>query len=242
MLAAVQFLTRLPVPSGEYALEKALGWMPAVGLALGAALAVFDVGLAWLGTPSLVGSALLVVGLLAVTGGLHADGLMDTCDAVFVHATQERRLEIMRDPRMGAFGVIGLVSVVVLKISALDALSGLTRIQLLVVAPTVGRWAIVLLATAFPYGRVTGLGAPLKAAANARVVVLAGLLPVLACVVAGPVGIMAGVVAALAAYALGRWLMSLLPGLTGDCYGAACELTETLVWLTGALVAPRLAQ
>lgn len=215
--------------------------MPAVGLGLGGILALGDLGLHALGAPSLVASAVLVVGLLLMTGGLHADGLVDTCDAVFVHATPERRLEIMRDPRVGAFGLIGLISVVVLKISAVDALPGLTRTQLLVVAPTLGRWAIVLLATVFPYGRATGLGAPLKAAASVQVVLSAGVLPLVVCVVAGPVGMLAGVVGALGAYALGRWLTSLLPGLTGDCYGATCELTEMLVWLSGALLVPRLA-
>src|SRR5205085_576009 len=106
---------------------------------------------------------LLVVLLLVATGGLHADGLMDTCDAVFVHASAERRLEIMRDPRVGAFGVIGLLSVVLLKVASLEALpANLSRLGLLVLAPTLGRWAIVFLSTVFPYGRERGLGAPLK--------------------------------------------------------------------------------
>ena len=236
MLAAVQFLTRIPVPRGEYRLEAALVWMPAVGLALGGLLAVVDLALRWLMVPSLLESAILVVVLLAITGGLHADGLMDTCDAAFGHATPERRLEIMRDPRVGAFGVMGLVSVLLLKVAALDALS-IGRLQLLVLAPTVGRWAIVLLAVLFPYGREQGLGAPLKAAATPRAMLVASVVPLAACIAAGPVGLVAGGVAIFVAYAVGRSLMTLLPGLTGDCYGAACELSETLVWLTGALLA-----
>jgi adenosylcobinamide-GDP ribazoletransferase len=235
LLAAVQFLTRIPVPRGEYRLEGALVWMPIVGLGLGAILAACDAGLRWLGVPSLLTSALLVVGLLAMTGGLHADGLMDTCDAVFGHATPERRLEIMRDPRVGAFGVMGLASILLLKVTALDALSG-ERLQLLVVGPTVGRWAIVLLVGLFPYGRASGLGAPLKSAATPRALLLASVLPVVVCAISGPLGAVSACVALLGAYALGRWLVTLLPGLTGDCYGAACELSETLVWLTGAVI------
>jgi adenosylcobinamide-GDP ribazoletransferase len=234
-LAAVQFLTRIPVPSGNYRLASAVVWLPLIGALLGVVLALVDLGLRWLGVPSLLNSTLLVVLLLVLTGALHADGLMDTCDAVFSHATPERRLEIMRDPRAGAFGVVGLVCVVALKIASLDALSPSVRPGLLILAPTLGRWSIVLLATVFPYGRPGGLGAPLKAAATPFVLALASLLPLIGCVLLGPLGLLAGGLAGVTALAAGRWLVSQLPGLTGDCYGAICELVEAVVWLGSAL-------
>ncbi len=133
---------------------------------------------------------------------------------------------------------MGLVCVVALKIAALD---GLPRPALIWLAPALGRWAIVLLATVYPYGRVEGLGAPLKAAATPSKLAFASVLPLAACIVAGPLGPIAGLLAALSALAFGRWLLRLLPGLTGDCYGAACELVEALVWLSGALILPRVA-
>jgi adenosylcobinamide-GDP ribazoletransferase len=162
---------------------------------------------------------------------------MDTCDAVFGHASPERRLEIMRDPRVGAFGVVGLVCVVALKIAAISALPTGLRPQALVLAPTLGRWAIVLLATVFPYGREHGLGAPLKVAATPRTLALASLLPLAGCIALGPVGVVCGLLAVAVALGLGRWLMRLLPGLTGDNYGAACELVEATVWLSAAPLA-----
>jgi adenosylcobinamide-GDP ribazoletransferase len=165
---------------------------------------------------------------------------MDACDAVFGHATPDRRLEIMRDPRVGAFGVMGFASVILLKVSALDALQTPSRLGLLILAPTVGRWSIVLLATVFPYGRASGLGAPLQAAATPQRLLVASLVPILACLLSGVTGIVAGGIAALAALVLGRWLLALLPGLTGDCYGAVCEVTESVVWLGGAVLLPRL--
>jgi adenosylcobinamide-GDP ribazoletransferase len=235
LLGALQFLTRLPVP-GIYALDEALVWLPVVGFLLGAILAAAFYALRWLGASSLLEGTVLVVLLLALTGALHADGLMDTLDAVFAHATPERRLEIMRDPRAGAFGVVGLVCVVALKIAALDSLP---RPALIWLAPCLGRWAIVLLATVYPYGRLEGLGAPLKAAATPRALALASALPLAVCIIAGVPGLVCGAIAAIAALAFGRWLVRLLPGLTGDCYGAACELVETAVWLGGALVAAR---
>jgi adenosylcobinamide-GDP ribazoletransferase len=235
--SALQFLTRIPVPRGAYRLEDSVVWLPVVGLALGAILAGVDWTLRSLVVDQLVVSTLVVVLLLVLSGALHADGLMDTCDAVFGHASPEKRLEIMRDPHVGAFGVVGLVCIVALKIAAVHALPTALRLQLLVLAPTLGRWAIVLLATAFPYGRQSGLGAPLKAAATPRVLILASLLPLAGCIASGPVGALCGLLAAAVALGLGRWLMRLLPGLTGDSYGAACELVEATVWLSAAPLA-----
>ncbi|HLZ32017.1 MAG TPA: adenosylcobinamide-GDP ribazoletransferase [Chloroflexota bacterium] len=235
--SALQFLTRIPVPPGEYRLESAVAWLPVVGFLLGGILAGADFGLRWLQVSSLVGSTVLVVLLLVLSGALHADGLMDTCDAVFGHASPARRLEIMRDPHTGAFGIVGLVCVLALKIAAIDALPAAIRPPLLVLAPGLGRWSIVLLATVFPYGRPGGLGAPLKASATPRAFLTASVLPIAGCLLLGPVGVVCGVVAAASALAAGRWLMRLLPGLTGDCYGAVCEVVETVVWLCAAPLA-----
>ena len=241
LLGALAFLTRLPVPAMESRLENTVVWLPVVGVLLGAMLAIVDLGLRALPVSSLVISTVLVVLWLLLTGALHADGLMDTFDAVFSHATPERRLEIMRDPRSGAFGVVGIVSILVLKIASLDALPVGVRVGSLVLAPTLGRWAIVLLATAFPYGRPSGMGAPLKMAATPRALALASLVPILACAVMWPWGPLLGALAAVAVLLLGRWLVSLLPGLTGDCYGAGCEIVETVVLLAAGPLAHVLA-
>jgi adenosylcobinamide-GDP ribazoletransferase len=241
LLVAVQFLTRIPVPEGEHSLGTAIAWFPLVGFLMGGVLALIDLGLRWLQVGPLLESTAVVVLLLGLSGAIHADGLVDTCDAAFVHASPERRLEIMRDPRTGVFGVVGLVCIVALKIAALEGLPSASRTALVWLAPGLGRWSIVLVATIFPYGRVSGLGAPLKSAATPRKLALASLLPALACALAGPIGVLVGVLGALVAWGLGRWLMRLLPGLTGDCYGAVCEVVETCVWLGGALVLPRFA-
>jgi adenosylcobinamide-GDP ribazoletransferase len=241
LLSALAFLTRLPVPLGDARLEHAVVWLPVVGVMLGGILALVDIGLRALAVSPLVDSAILVVLLLLLTGALHADGLMDTCDAVFSHATPQRRLDIMRDPRSGAFGVVGIVCIVVLKVASIEALPVAARVGSLVLAPTLGRWAIVLLATVFPYGRPTGLGAPLKAAATRRTLALASLAPVVVCALVWPYGPVLGALAIATALLLGRWLVSLLPGLTGDCYGAGCEIVETVVLLAAAPLARLLA-
>ncbi|HEY1296284.1 MAG TPA: adenosylcobinamide-GDP ribazoletransferase [Chloroflexota bacterium] len=238
-VGALQFLTRFPLPATENGLGEALGWLPLVGLLMGAVLGLVELGMQWLSLSPLLASTVIVVLLLAISGALHADGLMDTCDAVFGHASPERRLEIMRDPRTGAFGVAGLVSIVALKIAALASLPWPARLGFIVLAPCLGRWSIVLVTVLFPYGRPTGLGAPLKAAASPKILALASVVPVVACAVVGPPGLAAGLIALVVAVGIGRWLMTLLPGLTGDCYGATCEVVETVVWLSGALLLPR---
>jgi adenosylcobinamide-GDP ribazoletransferase len=233
LFAALQFLTRIPVPRGDYKLEHAYVWLAPVGLLLGAILALADIALRALPLSSLLISVLLVVLWEALTGALHADGLMDTCDAVFGHAEPDRRLDIMRDPHTGAFGVVGIVCMLLLKVAAVEALPTSTRPQALVLAPTLVRWSIALLSAAFPYGRPGGLGAPLKAAATPRRLAVATLVALLACLAAWPIGSVLGAAVLVLAWLLGSALMRVLPGLTGDCYGAVCEVVETVV-LVGA--------
>jgi adenosylcobinamide-GDP ribazoletransferase len=240
-LSAVQFLTRLPVPVRAFDLRAAVPWFPAVGLLLGAILALADLALHQLGTPGLLASTSSVVLLLVLTGALHADGVMDTCDAIFAHATPDRRLEIMRDPRVGSFGVVGLVSLVALKIASLDALPETSRWLLLLLAPAVGRWCIILLAATLPYGRLGGSGEPLKQGATPLMVGLGSLTPVVVALAGGPLAMLSGVVAVALSLVIGRWLSGLLPGLTGDCYGALCEFAEMMVWFSAALVWRQLA-
>jgi adenosylcobinamide-GDP ribazoletransferase len=236
MLRAVAFLTRIPVPGvGGGGLEAGAVWFPLVGALLGALLALADLGLRQVGVASLFASVLVVALLLALSGALHADGLMDTCDAVFAHASPERRLEIMRDPRVGSFGVAGFVAVVLIKVAAVDALPGQTRWLGLVTAPVLGRWAILLAAFLFPAARPTGSGARLKTAVSARALAVATLVPLVACAALWPAGPIIGLAVTGLVWQLGRWLTRLLGGLTGDCYGALCEVAEALAWL---LIAP----
>ncbi len=230
-LAAVQFLTRLPVPArlvGAGDFGASVAWFPVVGLLLGAIVAGADALLRRLTLDPLVVSALVVVLLLWLTGALHADGLSDTADAVFAHATPERRLEIMRDPRAGSFGVAAIASVLLVKVAAVAALPDGSRAATLLVVPSLGRWAIVVAATLFPYGRATGLGAPVKRAARPAGLALPTFVTLAASLLLGWPGLVLAALSATATVLVGLWLLGKLPGLTGDSYGAICELVETL--------------
>jgi adenosylcobinamide-GDP ribazoletransferase len=211
--------------------DVALAWFPVVGALLGLLLAAADLALRAVDASALVNSVALVVLLLLLSGALHADGLMDTCDAAFVPASPARRLEILHDPHVGAFGVVGLVAVILLKVAAVEALPTSLRSVSLILGPTLGRWAIVLAAAWFPSARPDGSGVLVQRAASARRVLLATLVAVAVSGHLWPIGPALALVAALGTWLLGRWLSGLLTGLTGDCYGAICEVTEALVWL-----------
>jgi adenosylcobinamide-GDP ribazoletransferase len=182
--------------------------------------------------PREVRAALLLIAMIALTRALHLDGLIDCCDGLFGGFTPERRLEIMRDSRVGAFGVLGAVAFLLLRYANLVALADDWRLIGLLLPPTLGRWAMALAIVGFPYVRATGMGAAFKSAARPWYLALATV------VAAGsslgiwlPWGVGALLLAALVALAAARFMVGRLGGLTGDCYGAINELVEALVLL-----------
>jgi adenosylcobinamide-GDP ribazoletransferase len=246
---AVQFLTAVPVPvsvaAGPKELGRSLALFPLVGGLLGLALAGVDWALLRV-LPVPVATVLVLIAGTLLTGGLHLDGLMDTCDGVFGGRTRERRLEIMRDSRVGSYGVLAGALQLLLKYAALVALPGGWRWVGLVLALTYGRWAMAAATWAFPYARAEGLGSGFKAGMNATVMVVATALAIgIAWLAGGGAYVWVRLVAmalfaamALLAWAVAAWLARKVGGLTGDCYGAINEVVEsaTLVGLLVALV------
>ena len=110
----VGFFTRLPVPKIEYSEEsysRAVKFIPLVGLVIGAILVLAELLLLALNAPALICGAILLTIYIFLTGGLHFDGLADTCDGVFSGRTREQALEIMKDSRLGVFGALGIFTV-----------------------------------------------------------------------------------------------------------------------------------
>lgn len=237
-LAALRFLTVLPLPTSPPSPEElahAPGYFPLVGFLIGLALAVLDAALR-LFLPDSVVAALLIVALLAITGGLHIDGLADTCDGVFSNATPEERLEIMRDSCTGSFGVAGVATVLLVQYAALTNIAPGGRAEALVLMATLSRWAMSYALAAFPYARASGLGAPFRQGPP-HWLGIATISCGLACLLLlrGAWGLPLLVVVWAATWGLARLLLQRLPGLTGDTYGAINEAIQALVLL--ALVA-----
>jgi adenosylcobinamide-GDP ribazoletransferase len=226
---ALAFLTVIPVrarmESGS--LGSAAAWFPAVGalVGLGAGAVRFAT------EPALgpgVAAVLAAVALVALTGALHQDGLADCADALGVRGGRERRLAVMRDSTVGAFGILALVLWAVLLVAVLAALPRHQTIQTLVLAGATGRWGAVLHAAAVPPARRDGLGAafaprPASVAVATGVVIIAALL---LRQLAGLATLGACVVVTLAVSA---WARRSLGGRTGDTLGATVALTEVLV-------------
>ena len=237
-LVAVSFLTLLPVGVSDPTdaeISRSRGWYPIVGLLYGLALAAAAfIWLLALAVPPFepVLPALMVAMMALGNRFLHLDGLMDFCDAMWGGHTVERRLEIMRDSRVGSFAVAGCVSVLLVKFAALQSLLPIVPgFFALVLFPMLSRWSMTLLLTVFPYGRQAGIGTAFASSGRPWLATGFALLTVAAgaWLLLGPVGIVALVVVSLASLLMGRWASRRLGGgLTGDCYGAVNEIMEAL--------------
>ena len=231
LLAAIAFLTRIPVGGGSFEIGAGAALFPLVGAGVGAAVGGTAYGLAHV-VPALVAAgAALAVGAL-LTGALHLDGLADTADGLGARS-REAALAIMRDHAIGTYGTVALVLDLLVKAAALAALAGRSRVVLeALAAGALSRAVPVVLGLLLPDVRREGAGAVFRVTPGAAVVavVLAAALAVRA----GPLLI---VVAAAAALLVGAWFRRWLGGRTGDTLGAATELVETTVLAAAAALA-----
>lgn len=244
LLAAIRLLTVLPLPIRPPTAQELAGagsYFPVVGLLIGLAMAAVALPLNLL-LPQPVVAALLLVLLLGITGGLHVDGLADTCDGFFCNAeSPARRLEIMRDSRVGGYGVAGVVSLLLVQYASIASLSAGGLTASLVLMATLSRWAMTYALVAFPYARSEGMGTPLQPTSRPLTLLGATLFTLAASVLlAGAAGVLLLAVVWLGTWLVARALMARLPGLTGDTYGAINEAMQALVLLFLLVVPPGL--
>lgn len=233
LLAALGFLTTLPLPSSAYRVPapSGLAWFPFVGLVLGSLLVLANHALTWCRVDPLVTGILLTTLLAWLTGGLHLDGLADTADGFAGSRDQARRLEIMKDSRIGAIGSLTLTLLLMLKAAAL-ARPG-NRDAALLLGPVCGRLHQLLTLFLLPGSRPGGLGEQFRPHVTPQVLLLAlgtsvtsGLVLLTPEVAA--LTLLVTIALTLSFHALCRLKIG---GMTGDTLGAGCELTETGIWL-----------
>ena len=232
--AAIAFYTCLPVPKVKLDFQNVARFVPLVGLIIGGILGLLDLGLFLLGLPVLTRSAVVVVSWIAITGGLHLDGAMDTADGLAVQDPQ-KRLQVMADSVTGAFGAMAAIAILLLKISALTELDTY-RPLILMAACGWGRWGQQMAIACYPYLKPTGKGAFHKAAIRPYGDILPGLLLLLSVsgleILLNRDRIVVAIIMALGGSAIsivtGAWLNYKLGGHTGDTYGAVVEWTEAL--------------
>lgn len=239
-LLAVQFLTRLPVPRGLATTEEELGqataFFPLVGTIIGGgAAAVFVLANRIVPLPVAV---LLALGFATfLTNAFHEDGLADTFDGLGGGWTKDRVLEIMRDSRIGTYGSVALIFLILGKYTFLTALDSGQIWRWLIVAHTASRWTVLPLCMWLPYARAEGqgklvarqIGFPALLIGSVTFLLILLLLPWQIAIV--PFAVTAAVV-----FFSGLYFKRRLGGITGDCLGAANQITEVVLYLTALLL------
>ena len=237
IIASVLFYTSIPISSARILNFSGVARLaPLVGLMIGGILGLLDVGMRLpLGIPVLTASTLVVVGWMALTGGLHLDGAMDTADGLAVQ-DQQRRLEVMADSATGAFGAMAAIAILILKTVALSDLDS-SRWLALMAACGWGRWGQQVAIARYPYLKLIGKGAFHKAAITSlgdvlpSLVLLLGLSGLQILLVRNSVVFVLVTASAGSAIAFltGAWFNYQLGGHTVDTYGAVVEWTEALL-------------
>jgi len=242
LLTCLRFYSRLNLPatrSGMPDFRRALRALPLAGAIIGGCGGLVLFLMRVFGVPALPSAVCAVAALVAVTGGLHEDGLADVADGFGGGATRQRKLEIMRDSRLGSYGVIALTLALMLRIFALAALTerGLgSALAALVCSGAASRAAGLAPLLLSAPARADGAGAAMERPSRsallvASLFVVAASIPLLLTggrlsqVVAANVGALlaAGLVARLADRQIG--------GFTGDVLGAAQQAAEIVILL-----------
>ncbi len=216
MRQAIQFLTILPCPAPDRPLGRGAWAFPLVGAALGLGAA---------GLWALPMGPLGIVILLAIlTGGLHEDGLADVCDAVRGYRSREKMLAILKDSRIGAHGALALVASFVWRWQGLVLVQGDVG-RVLPAVFGISRAMMVLLAASAP-GVGSGLGKAFGDSLPRGAVFLVALQMGALAVLAGRSGVALVAVNLLVLVVMRGWFLRRLGGVTGDCLGAVCQVSE----------------
>jgi len=230
---AVGFLTRVPVGGARFVpaeLSRAALFFPAVGLLVGG-IAAGVRALAELALPPAPATALALLAAVLVTGAFHEDGLADAADGLGAHVSRERKLEIMRDSRVGTYGALAVAFPLLVAYGALAPMDTEEFARAVLCAHVLGRWSTLPQSALLPAARTGGAG---SAVAVGPGVLLLGsaYTVVLVLALAGPIpGLAALGVAAGLGLLCALGLRRALGGVTGDTFGAVNKLTELATYL-----------
>ena len=239
-LTAIQFLTRLPVPewiqASEDTLGKAAKFFPLVGVIVGASGALTF----WLLLHLLPHSAAALCAIIFtafITNGFHEDGLADTFDGFGGGWTREQALEIMRDSRLGTYGVMALIFLILGKYNFLSSLAPGQVWRWLIVAHTASRWTVLPLCAWLPYARADGHGKLVaKQIGKVEIFIASATLFGAVLLLSWQAALAALLVTGLAPLLCGLYFRARLSGITGDCLGATNQLTEVSLYLTAIIL------
>lgn len=233
-LIALQFLTILPVKiSPEIKDEdfgKSLFYFPLIGLLIGSLLSLTAVLFGFL--PNLATGAFILITSVIITGGIHLDGLADTCDGFYGNKAKERILEIMRDSRIGVMGVIGIISLLLLKFALIVSIHQDFLWKSLIMMATFSRWSQGLACSISNYARKEGKAKFFIEYARPRDVIMGALLTfVLFLLMAKLKGMLVFFSVFVSVLLFIQYVKRKIGGMTGDTIGATSEIAEVVVLL-----------
>ena len=239
LITAIRTLTILPVPGREADRPAdSFYFFPLIGEMIGGAVLLA----AWLVAGkfgwAFGGAFAGVLVIVFLTRALHLDGLSDTVDAFFAAQTREKRLEIMKDPHIGAFGAAAVVLALLCKLVSLERLCSTGHWSWIILPIVLSRTVMVLVAVSLPYARAEGGKArSFFTGARSAHIWIAGAMSLLICYLqAGIVGLLAAAGALAIGLLLIQWMKQNFGGATGDLLGFAGENTECILYFFLALI------
>ncbi len=236
ILLALVLLTRLPLPplpSEAFQRQAKAVWaFPLVGLAVSLPAALAVTFAMHIGLPAAVAAGLALAVQVMLTGAMHEDGLADTADGLWGGFTRDRRLEIMKDSRIGAYGVIALILGFGLRWSALAALIAAAGAWPLPALAMLSRAGMPALMSALPNARAAGLSQTVGRPRALPCVLAALLAIVLSLPLIGAAALAAALAMGVAALGLGALAKAKIGGQTGDILGASQQIAEISGLLT----------
>lgn len=251
-LIGLQFLTRIFIVKQSVWTEKNFGesvkYFPLIGAVLGIfyAAIIFALNFFTAGKLPTFTSAIGFAMMIILTGGIHFDGLMDSADGLFSGREREKILQIMKDSRAGAFGVVSMILVAAIEISTLTELARLSIWYLCAAiysAPIIGRLIMVITIGAFPYARENGMGKAFSQFTTRRTIIFAvfeAILLLIPLIFVSKVIFLSALAAILVSLSVtikfARFSTEKIGGVTGDIYGAVTILAEMFALITFLLI------
>ena len=240
-LISLQFLTIINIktdtPIDEKSFGKSVIFFPLIGAFIGVLLVIIS-RLTSAFLPVSVSDAIVLAVLILVTGGLHIDGFADTVDGFAGGKNKDDILRIMKDSRIGTFGVVGIVMLLLTKYLSLQSLQPDTKYFVLITMPVIGRWSVLPMGLFFKYARIEGGTGKIFAESIRLKELIIGTIMALAIII--PLfrlkGFLMLAVIFIVTLLIGRYSKRKINGITGDVFGATIEINELIILILSQLV------
>ncbi|MGB3367278.1 MAG: adenosylcobinamide-GDP ribazoletransferase [Acidaminobacteraceae bacterium] len=238
LILLTQFLTRIPINKNLDVdvddFTKGIIYFPVVGAIIGVFLSILYYAFSYLDLELITISTVLVIAEILITGGLHLDGLSDTFDGIYSNRDRERILEIMKDSRIGANGVISLVSLVVLKIALYISVPSQYIIYVIFLMPIFSRAMVPFICYKAIYPRKEGMGNMFIGKVETKSLVITSFILLLSSLVFIQ-SIIIIIPMIIFTYLYRAHVTKIIGGITGDVIGASIEIGE-IVYLIGSII------